>query len=197
MVAISTQVNIALAQLNPTLGDLDGNVTKIVEACQQAKNLGASLILTPELALTGYPPEDLLLRSDFLNACQLALEHLAKQVSDITLLVGYPANRLGKVYNAAALIQNGKIVQTYFKQIKHPFQTLNILTQQIHCQWVKPKVLNEFPSPRSIEFINFTKKEIVFLIGFQVITYPKTIRNYPHPIQHQRRKRKILKRIPP
>ena len=117
MVAISTQVNIALAQLNPTLGDLDGNVTKIVEACQQAKNLGASLILTPELALTGYPPEDLLLRSDFLNACQLALEHLAKQVSDITLLVGYPASRLGKVYNAAALIQNGQIVQTYFKQI--------------------------------------------------------------------------------
>ena len=117
MVAISTQVNIALAQLNPTLGDLDGNVTKIVEACQQAKNLGASLILTPELALTGYPPEDLLLRSDFLNACQLALEHLAKQVSDITLLVGYPASRLGKVYNAAALIQNGQIAQTYFKQI--------------------------------------------------------------------------------
>ncbi len=117
MVAISTQVNIALAQLNPTLGDLDGNVTKIVEACQQAKNLGASLILTPELALTGYPPEDLLLRSDFLNACQLALEHLAKQVSDITLLVGYPASRLGKVYNAAALIHNGQIVQTYFKQI--------------------------------------------------------------------------------
>lgn len=117
MEAISSHVNIALAQLNPTLGDLQGNVAKIVQACQQAKNLGATLILTPELALTGYPPEDLLLRSDFLSACQHALLQLASQVSGITLLVGYPAIRLGKVFNAAAVIRDGQVKHNYFKQI--------------------------------------------------------------------------------
>ena len=117
MAVISTQIHIALAQLNPTLGDLPANAKQILNAAQQAKQQGASLLLTPELSLTGYPPEDLLLRSDFLQATQRCLDQLASQVQGITLLLGYPAERMGNVYNAAAVIRDGKIIHTYFKQI--------------------------------------------------------------------------------
>jgi len=115
--AINSNWRIALAQINVTLGDLSGNRDKILQAVQQAHQQGASLVITPELALTGYPPEDLLLRSDFLQSTQNTLTQLASQVHGITLIVGYPAQKLGKVYNAAAVIQDGRITHSYFKQI--------------------------------------------------------------------------------
>lgn len=117
MEAINSNWRIALAQINVTLGDLSGNRDKILQAVQQAHQQGASLVITPELALTGYPPEDLLLRSDFLQSTQNTLTQLASQVHGITLIVGYPAQKLGKVYNAAAVIQDGRITHSYFKQI--------------------------------------------------------------------------------
>ncbi len=109
-------MKIALLQINCTVGDIKGNAAKILDFANQAKAAGASLIITPELALCGYPPEDLLFRDDFNHACEQELVRLAGQVSEITLLIGHPHQANGKLYNAASVIENGKIVATYHKQ---------------------------------------------------------------------------------
>lgn len=108
-------MKIAIAQINCTVGDLTGNVKKIIDATNQAKHLGADLVITPELALSGYPPKDLLLRSEFCIACQNSLTDLIRSVHGITLLVGYPHYTENNVFNAAAVIQNGRVVATYYK----------------------------------------------------------------------------------
>jgi NAD+ synthase (glutamine-hydrolysing) len=109
-------VKIAIAQINCTVGDIQGNAAKILDFANRAKIAGASLIITPELALCGYPPEDLLFRDDFKHACEQALARLAEQAFGITLLVGHPHLHERKLYNAASLIENGKIIATYHKQ---------------------------------------------------------------------------------
>ena len=109
-------MKIAIAQLNATVGDIAGNAAKIVEFTKRAQLQGASLMVTPELALCGYPPEDLLFRDDFRQACQQALVRLAEQASGISLLIGHPHEENGHLYNAASLLENGKIVATYHKQ---------------------------------------------------------------------------------
>ena len=116
MVTISQKISLAIAQLNCTVGDLAGNSDKIFAAASQAKARGASLLITPELALTGYPPEDLLLREDFNQASETALLELAKKTQGITMLVGHPRVFEGACYNAASVLQNGKIIDTYHKQ---------------------------------------------------------------------------------
>jgi NAD+ synthase (glutamine-hydrolysing) len=109
-------MKIAIAQLNYTVGDVDGNIAKIAEAATRAKAGGASLLLTTELAVSGYSPEDLLLRDDFYDACALALERLARQIHGITLVAGHP-HRIGdKHYNAASVLRDGRIVTTYLKR---------------------------------------------------------------------------------
>ncbi|MEZ0315439.1 MAG: nitrilase-related carbon-nitrogen hydrolase, partial [Methylophilaceae bacterium] len=110
-------MQIAIAQINCTVGDLAGNTAKIIEAAHRAKALGASLMLTPELALSGYPPEDLLLRDDFNQACDDALNSLAVAVPDITLVVGHPRDFQGLCYNAASVLSNGRITATYHKHV--------------------------------------------------------------------------------
>lgn len=108
-------MKIAIAQMNCTVGDIAGNTRQILHYAAQAQEQGASLLLTPELSLCGYPPEDLLLRDDFLCACHEALQHLAQTLKDITIIVGHP-HRVGKrCYNAASVLQAGKIVVTYHK----------------------------------------------------------------------------------
>ncbi len=114
--AISQSINLAIAQINCVLGDIAGNSAKIFAAATQAKADGASILLTPELALTGYPPEDLLLREDFNQASEAALLALAKKIQGITLLVGHPRVHEGACYNAASVLQDGKILATYHKQ---------------------------------------------------------------------------------
>lgn len=109
-------MKIALAQINATVGDIAGNTQKILDFAHRASAAGASLIIYPELALCGYPPEDLLFRDDFNRACNQALMQLAAQTSNITLLVGHPHQINGKRYNAASVIENGKIIATYHKQ---------------------------------------------------------------------------------
>ena len=116
VVAISQPIHLAIAQINCTVGDIAGNSDKIVAAVSHAKAQGASLLITPELALTGYPPEDLLLREDFNQASETALLELAKKTQGITLLVGHPRVFEGACYNAASVLQNGKIIATYHKQ---------------------------------------------------------------------------------
>jgi len=112
-------LRIAVAQLNCTVGDLAGNARLIVDAARQADALGADLLLTPELALCGYPPEDLLLRPDFYRACAREMAELAQAAAsscpEIALLVGHAEEHQGKRYNAASLLRGGRIEQTYRK----------------------------------------------------------------------------------
>ncbi len=109
-------LKIAIAQINATVGDLAGNAARILDFAERAKALGADLLLTPELVLCGYPPEDLLLREDFYVACEHELDALAAKVKGIDVLVGHPVARNGSCFNAATLISNGVRVATYHKQ---------------------------------------------------------------------------------
>ena len=111
-------LKVAVAQINSCVGDLAGNTKKIVEAARRAHDHGASLLVTPELSLTGYPPEDLLLRPAFLAACDQAMHRLAdalKEIGDVTVVVGHPRAREQNVFNAATVLRYGKVIGTYGK----------------------------------------------------------------------------------
>ena len=109
-------MKIAIAQINATVGDLGGNVARIADFAGRARREGADLVVTPELALCGYPPEDLLLREDFLAACEKALGDLAGRAGGITLVVGHPRVAGGKRFNSASVIQDGKVIAVYDKR---------------------------------------------------------------------------------
>ena len=115
MATINQGMRLAIAQLNFVVGDIAGNSAKILSAAEQAKKNGATLLLTPELSLTGYPPEDLLLREDFNEASQAALLQLAQKIDGITVIVGHPHVYQGNCYNAASVLQGGKVLATYHK----------------------------------------------------------------------------------
>jgi NAD+ synthase (glutamine-hydrolysing) len=107
-------LRVALAQINPTVGDIDGNASKIAERTAEARDQGAALVVLPELALTGYPPEDLLLKTSFLERTEAALQELATQTRGIVALVGFP-ERAEDVYNSAAVLADGEIAAVYRK----------------------------------------------------------------------------------
>ena len=113
----TAQLRVALAQLNPTVGDLDGNTLKILNQAQLAHTAGAHLIVFPEMILTGYPVEDLALRSTFRAASRKALANLIPQLpTTIASVIGYlDESAEGKPQNAVAVIYDGKIVGTYIK----------------------------------------------------------------------------------
>src|SRR5450631_3222026 len=103
-------MRIAIAQLNQVVGDLEGNAARIVDACGAAKRAGADLVVTPELSLCGYPPEDLLLRPAFLEACQRQLGALAAATKDgPAVLVGFPELASGQRHNAVGVLRRGKL----------------------------------------------------------------------------------------
>ncbi len=108
-------MKIAIAQINCLLGDLAGNAAKIIEYAVRAREQGAQLLLTPEMSLCGYPPEDLLLRDGFYQACDAALQDLAQQAHDIVLIVGHPLKSGERHFNAASVLRDGKIAMTYRK----------------------------------------------------------------------------------
>lgn len=108
-------MKIVLAQINCTAGDLHGNSLKILHACQHARDTEATLVITPEMALCSYLPEDWLLRKEFIQACYQALTTLAAQIQDITLVVGHPLYKDGRLFNAVSVIQNGHLLTTYRK----------------------------------------------------------------------------------
>ncbi len=108
------KIRIALAQLNPTVGDLAGNAGKILEASEAAREMGADLVAFPELVLPGYPPEDLLLRPRFVEDNLRALQHLAGRIRGITAVVGF-VDRDEDIFNAAAVIEEGKVAGVYRK----------------------------------------------------------------------------------
>ena len=107
-------LRLALAQINPTVGDLEGNTDLAAAAIAEARDAGAQLVLLPELALSGYPPEDLLLKEHFAEACGRALEKLAADVTGIVALVGCPV-RDGDLYNGLAVLGDGAIAGVYRK----------------------------------------------------------------------------------
>src|SRR5918995_3017939 len=107
-------LRVALAQINPTVGDIRGNARKIAERIGAAREQGAALVVFPELTLSGYPPEDLLLKTSFLDQGDSALEELAAQTHGIVALVGFPESA-DDVYNAAAVLADGEVAAVYRK----------------------------------------------------------------------------------
>ncbi len=106
---------IALAQMNALVGDLEGNAARIAGDIRRAQAVGADLVVFPELAVTGYPPEDLLLKPSFLQANRAAVEKLACETSGLTAVVGFADVTDDEVYNAAAILHDGRWVSTYYK----------------------------------------------------------------------------------
>src|SRR6202161_1078915 len=114
-------MRIALAQLNPTVGDLAGNVDRMTRASRDAAARGAEVVVFPELSVTGYPPRDLVEKPSFLERSQRELERLARETADLdlSLICGYVArseSETGKrAQNSAAVIERGKLI---FRQNK-------------------------------------------------------------------------------
>lgn len=115
---------VAIAQINTTLGDLDGNSQKILAAAQKASQKNADILLTHELSLTGYFPEDLLLSSAFLNQIQVALNALTQKLASLKglhVLVGHPAFKDNQCYNACSVLYEGQVLKTYYKRHLNDF----------------------------------------------------------------------------
>ncbi len=110
----SDLLRIALAQTNPTVGDIDGNAAQILRWLDEVRETGAQVVVFPEQVLTGYPAEDLLLKEHFLADARTALEELAAEVSDVVALVGFP-ERADDVYNSVAVLADGAIRGIYRK----------------------------------------------------------------------------------
>src|SRR5688500_8596298 len=112
---MADDLRIALAQMNAVVGDIDGNARKVTEWAERARDAGAQLVVFPELTLTGYPPEDLLLKSGFLRRAEAALADLS--IAGITAVVGWPEQADGRVYNAAAVLDEGGVRAVYRKAL--------------------------------------------------------------------------------
>ncbi len=108
-------MRVALAQINPTVGDLRGNAQLIIDRAREAAAAGAGVVAFPELAICGYPPEDLLLKEHFVHRCREALMEVAAACPDMVTLVGVPLQENGAVYNAAAVLVGGEAVGWYRK----------------------------------------------------------------------------------
>src|SRR3954471_22076204 len=107
-------LRIALHQIDARVGDLAGNAEKIVEGLRASRECGAQIALFPELAITGYPPEDLLLKEHFLRDARAALDDVAAEARDLVALVGFP-ERAEDVYNALAVCAAGGVQAVYRK----------------------------------------------------------------------------------
>jgi NAD+ synthase (glutamine-hydrolysing) len=109
-----SQLRLAMAQINVVVGDIEGNAQKIIDWIDRARDADADIVTFPELALTGYPPEDLLLKPQFIDANLAALDKIISRTRDITAVIGF-VDRKDDIFNAAAIVQNGKLVTAYHK----------------------------------------------------------------------------------
>ncbi len=111
-------MRVALCQINTTVGDIVGNCAKVIESAALAAEGEADLVAFPELTLTGYPPEDLLLKRHFLEVTEQALDRLASELRDApTLLVGFAERSAGKVYNSLAVLSGGRTTEVFRKML--------------------------------------------------------------------------------
>ncbi|MEO5974464.1 MAG: NAD+ synthase [Ilumatobacteraceae bacterium] len=118
MVATSGVLRIGLAQINPTVGDLAGNVELIVNAYRDARSRDCDVVAFPELCISGYPPEDLVLKAGFVADNRAAMRGFAEQTGDCVAVLGFvDVDHQGRLFNAAAVCQGGEVRGTYFKQI--------------------------------------------------------------------------------
>lgn len=108
-------IRIAQAQINTTVGDFSGNLRKIINFIDMARNQGSDIVTFPELTVCGYPPEDLLLKRDFLDDNLRAIEHLKQHAKDIVVVAGYVDSCEGSVHSAAAVLQQQRLMGTYHK----------------------------------------------------------------------------------
>jgi NAD+ synthetase len=122
-------MNIGLAQLNPTVGDLASNSRKIIDGCRALEKRGATIVLTPELVLTGYPPQDLLFKSDFVPASLRALEEIHAEVGTAAWIVGCvhpnPSEHGRPFFNAAAILEKGRPPRFVFKSLLPTYDVFN------------------------------------------------------------------------
>ena len=110
-------IRIALAQQDFPVGDMTGNLARAQQSISNALELGADLVLFPELAISGYPPEDLLLRPGFMHQCHGVVEQLVQSVKDIDVVIGHPWAEGTERFNAVSWIRNGVVLGRYFKQV--------------------------------------------------------------------------------
>lgn len=109
-------IQIALAQINTTVGDISGNLSKIILAIHKARSFGSDLVLFPEMTLTGYPPEDLLYKNKFIEDNKKALGRVAASTQGVAVILGFAdKDARGCLYNAAAICQNGRLIGVYHK----------------------------------------------------------------------------------
>ena len=113
---MSRSLSIALAQLNLLVGDIEGNTERMLQTVQEQQKAGADLVMFTELALSGYPPEDLLYRNDFYQRCDAQLHRLQQASAEVAILVGHPWREGDKLYNALSLFSEGQLLTRYFKQ---------------------------------------------------------------------------------
>ncbi|CAI0741996.1 Glutamine-dependent NAD(+) synthetase [Serratia proteamaculans] len=113
---MSRSLSIALAQLNLLVGDIEGNTERMLQTVQEQQKAGADLVMFTELALSGYPPEDLLYRNDFYQRCDVQLHRLQQASAEVAILVGHPWREGDKLYNALSLFSEGQLLTRYFKQ---------------------------------------------------------------------------------
>jgi NAD+ synthase (glutamine-hydrolysing) len=130
MTASGSHVRVAVAQINCTVGDFEGNSRRILEMASQAAREGADVLLTPELSLCGYPPEDLLLRRSFYGAADRTLQMLAAKLlefPELRVVVGHPLQREGRRFNAASVLHGGLVTGTY---CKHDLPNYDVFDEQ-------------------------------------------------------------------
>ena len=141
---MTDRLSIAIAQINPTVGDIAGNVALIEKYVTDAGALGADLVVTTELAVSGYPPEDLVLKPGFQDCIEIAVTELAKSLHDKNLpsaLIGSPWRQDGKLYNAALLLDGGTIKHA---RLKHELPNYGVFDEK--------RVFEPGPLPGPIPF---------------------------------------------
>ncbi|CAG1769215.1 partial Glutamine-dependent NAD(+) synthetase, partial [uncultured bacterium] len=130
-------LKIAIAQINFLVGNIAANVQHIIASANHARDeLQADIIVFPELTITGYPAEDLLLRQDFIEAANNALYQLAEQITGIAAVVGFPELEKDELYNSAAVLHQGVIIATYRKQALPNYGVFD--EQRYFCEGSKP-----------------------------------------------------------
>src|SRR4051812_31504522 len=134
-------MRIALAQINPTVGDIAANTAKHLDFITRAQKQGATLVVFPELSLLGYPPKDLLLKSQFISDSLAALEQIARQVRGIDVIIGYADRNTAPVgrplYNAVALLRDGQIHSRHFKTLLPTYDVFD------ESRYFEPGPINE------------------------------------------------------